>query len=61
MLTLNYQYKLIPTAEQATAIDQWLLVCRSVYNYALRERKDWVNSRKCQIDRCSIEREYIIA
>lgn len=61
MLTFNYQYKLIPTAEQATAINQWLDVCRSVYNYALRERKDWVNSRKCQIDRCSIEREYIIA
>jgi putative transposase len=61
VLTLNYQYKLIPTAEQATAIDQWLDVCRSVYNYALRERKDWVNSRKCQIDRCSIKCEYIIA
>jgi len=31
-----------------------------VYNYALRERKDWVKARKCPIDRCSIESEYII-
>ncbi|HBK63961.1 MAG TPA: transposase, partial [Cyanobacteria bacterium UBA11166] len=28
--------------------------------FALRERKDWLNSRKCQINACSIESEYII-
>jgi putative transposase len=60
VITLNYQYKLIPTAEQASTIDTWLGVCRSVYNYALRERKDWVNARKCQSDRCSIKSEYVI-
>lgn len=60
MLALNYQYKLIPTSEQASTIDTWLDICRSVYNYGLRERKDWVNSRQCKIDRCSIEGEYII-
>ncbi|MDB9313692.1 transposase [Spirulina sp. CS-785/01] len=60
MLTLNYQYKLIVTPEQASTLDSWLDICRSVYNYGLRERKDWVNSRKCRIDRCSIEKEYII-
>ena len=60
MLILSYQYKLRPTTEQASAIDEWLGICRSVYNYGLRERKDWVNSRKCLIDRCSIVSEYII-
>ena len=35
-------------------------VSRSVYNYALRELKDWCNSRKCMIDRCSIVQEYIL-
>jgi putative transposase len=34
--------------------------CRIAYNYALREIKDWCNSRKCQIDRCSLTQEYII-
>jgi putative transposase len=60
MLTLNYQYKLKPNKKQASAIEQWLDICKSVYNFALRERKDWVNSRKCEIDRCSIVSEYII-
>ena len=60
MLTLTFQYKLKVNQRQAQVIDQWLDVCRSVYNYALRERKDWVKSRKCLIDRCSIESEYII-
>lgn len=52
MLSLNYQFKLKVNKQQASTIDEWLDVCKSVYNYALRERKDWVNSRKCPIDRC---------
>ena len=39
----------------------WLEICRGVYNYALGERKDWVNSRKCDINSCSLVGEYIIA
>jgi putative transposase len=31
-----------------------------VYNYALRERSYWYNSRKCRIDACSIRSEFII-
>jgi putative transposase len=38
----------------------WIETCRVAYNYGLRELKDWCNSRKCQIDRCSIEQEYIL-
>ena len=60
MLSLNYQYKLKVNKQQASTIDEWLDICKSVYNYALRERKDWVNSRKCPIDRWSLESEYII-
>ncbi len=61
MLTLSYEYKLIPTLEQVEMIEQTLTVCRKVWNYALRERKDWSNSRKCVVNSCSIEAEYIIA
>ncbi len=39
---------------------EWLETCRQVYNYALGELKDWMASRKCSIDRCSLAREYII-
>jgi putative transposase len=35
-------------------------ICRGAFNYALRQIKDWCNSRKCLIDRCSLEKEYIL-
>jgi len=60
MLNLTYEYKLIPTDTQRQTFDLWLNICRKVYNFALRERKDWVNSRKCDINSCSIKQEYII-
>ncbi len=61
MLTLTYEYKLEPTAEQITYIENTLDVCRSVWNFALGQRKDWCKSRKSPINACSIEREYIIS
>ncbi|HAG79619.1 MAG TPA: transposase, partial [Cyanobacteria bacterium UBA12227] len=60
MLTLTYEYKAIPTPEQVQMIEHTLTVCRQVWNFALRERKDWINSRKCQVNACSITSEYII-
>ena len=60
MRTLTYEYKLEPTSKQSQAFEQWLEICRKVYNYALRERKDWVNSRKCQVNACSLKQEYIL-
>ena len=60
MITLTYQYKLQQTQQQEAEINHILDVCRSVYNYALRERKDWLNSRKSPINSCSIITEYII-
>ncbi|TVP56538.1 MAG: transposase, partial [Nodularia sp. (in: Bacteria)] len=60
MFTLTYEYKLKPTKQQIEDIEHILHVCRRVWNYALRERKDWVNSRKCKVNACSLEYEYII-
>ena len=61
MLTLTYEYKLEPTPEQINYIENTLDVCRSVWNFALRHRKDWCASRKSPINACSIEREYIMS
>jgi putative transposase len=61
MLTLNYTYQIYPDIEQQALLDEWLETCRLSYNYALRELKDWIASRKCPIDRCSLESEYIIS
>jgi putative transposase len=60
MLTLNYTYRIYPDAAQQTELLNWLETCRGLYNYALRELKDWIASRKCLVDRCSLEKEYII-
>ena len=60
MFNLIYEFKLKPTAAQVVQFEGWLEQCRRVYNYALRERKDWYNSRSCRIDSCSLQGEYII-
>ena len=60
MINLTYEYKLQPTRQQETTMLAWLETCRKVYNYALRERKDWSASRKCQVNQCSLRHEYII-
>lgn len=61
MLTLNYTYRIYPDLNQQALLDEWLETCRLSYNYALRELKDWIASRKCPIDRCSLESEYIMS
>ena len=60
MLTLTYEYKLIPDKQQIEVIEHTLNIFRSVWNYALRERTDWLASRKSQINACSLIQEYII-
>jgi putative transposase len=60
MLTLNYRYRIYPTTAQQQTLVEWMETCRVAYNYALREIKDWCDSRKCAVDRCSLVREYIL-
>ena len=60
MITLTYEFKLIASQQQIAIIEDMLAVCRKVWNYALRERKDWINSRKCAVNCCSLHQEYII-
>lgn len=60
MITYAYRYKIKPTQSQIRQFEQYLSICRSVYNFAHAERKAWIESRKCQVDRCSIQSEYII-
>lgn len=60
-MILNYVYRIYPDELQTDLLNEWLETCRVSYNYALRELKDWIASRKCPIDRCSLESEYIMA
>ncbi len=59
-MILNYVYRIYPDARQEELLLEWLEICRKSYNYALGELKDYIGSRKCAIDRCSLESEYIM-
>ena len=61
MLVLNYRYRLYPNTQQIELLNEWLETLRVSYNYALRELRDWISSRKCSIDRCNLKAEYIMA
>ncbi|MCG9890542.1 MAG: helix-turn-helix domain-containing protein, partial [Thermosynechococcaceae cyanobacterium MS004] len=58
---MSWEFKLEPTPEQVSEIEHTLAVCRKVWNFALRERKDWLSSRKSPINACSIFQEYIMS
>ena len=60
MITYTYKFKIKPTKQQIRQFEQYLDICRSVYNYAHAERKAWLESRKSRVDCCSIISEYII-
>ncbi len=57
---MTWEFKIEPTPEQADSIERILGVCRQVWNFALRERKDWLDSRKSPVNACSIKQEYIL-
>jgi len=60
MLNITYKYKLKPSKAQIQEFDETLETSRQIWNFALKERKDWSASRKSPVDRCSLFAEYII-
>ena len=58
---MNYAYRIYPIAEQQELMLDWLETCRHLYNRCLRDLKDWIASRKCSLDSCSMIREYIMS
>jgi putative transposase len=60
VFNLTLEVKLKPTVAQIAVFEDSLEECHKMYNYALKERKDWYNSRKCQINSWSKSSEYII-
>ena len=60
MLNMTWEFKLEPTVEQVSEIERVLNVCRHVWNFALRERKDWLDSRKSSVNACSIWQEFVL-
>ncbi|MGL5078012.1 MAG: RNA-guided endonuclease InsQ/TnpB family protein, partial [Waterburya sp.] len=61
MLTINYTYRIKPTDVQQELMLGWMETCRRLYNRCLGDLKDWLNSRKCSLYSCSLNREYIMS
>lgn len=59
MLNMTWEFKLEPNAEKVAEIERTLEICCSVWNFALRERKDWLDSRKCPVNACSIQKCFV--
>ena len=51
-MRLTYQYRLRLTKEQEGAIEHWLSMLQSQYNFLLADRFDWYEQSRCQVDRC---------
>lgn len=60
MLNLTYEFQIKPNRQQEALMLSYLEICRKVYNYALAERKAWIESRKCAVNACSLRHEYIM-
>jgi putative transposase len=58
---MNYTYAIYPTQNQQAIMLEWLETCRRLYNRCLRDLKDWINSRKCSLYSCSLDREYVMS
>jgi putative transposase len=58
---MNYAYAIYPTKGQQATMLEWMETCRRLYNRCLGDLKDWINSRKCSLYSCSLNREYIMS
>jgi putative transposase len=58
-MLLTYQYKLNPTAEQSSLMQDWGELLRRHWNYALGQRLDWLRSTRSPMNRCRIVSEAI--
>ncbi len=53
-MRISYQYKIKPTKQQTTKIDNTLNMLRHQYNFLLTQRFNWYERWGCSIDRCSL-------
>lgn len=49
-----YQYRLRPTPDQESLMENWLELLRRQYNYRLGERFNWWEQNRCDINACPL-------
>jgi putative transposase len=53
-MRITYQYRLRPTAQQQTILENWLELLRRQYNYRLAERFNWWEQNRCDVNACPL-------
>ncbi|NEP48115.1 MAG: transposase [Moorea sp. SIO3C2] len=53
-MIIAYQYKLKPTKEQRSQIDNWLSMLCAQYNYLLADRFNWYEQNRCSVNACPL-------
>lgn len=52
-MIVTYQYRINPTPDQVSLIDNWFALWLRHWNYAWGQRLNWLHRTRCQIDGCS--------
>ena len=53
-MKLNYQYRICPYTTQIHQLNEWLRICRYLYNRWLGQCLDWWDSNRCAINACPL-------
>lgn len=51
---LNYQYRIYPHTQQIQKLNEWLRICRYLYNRWLGQCLDWWERNRCSINACPL-------
>lgn len=53
-MKLNYQYRIYPYTKQIQKLNEWLWICRFLYNRWLGQCLDWWERNQCSINACPL-------
>lgn len=53
-MRLNYQYRIYPYTQQVQKMNEWLRICRYLYNRWLGQCLDWWDRNRCPVNACPL-------
>lgn len=53
-MRLNHQYRIYPHTQQIQKLNEWLRICRYLYNRWLRQCLDWWERNRCSVNACPL-------
>lgn len=53
-MKLNQQYRIYPHTQQIQKLNEWLRICRYLYNRWLGQCLDWWERNRCAVNACPL-------